>query len=59
MNQWSQVSVKMPLRIAKFGLSMIDSENLIIAGGLLMETADQDQDYSGTDKEAKTDPSYC
>lgn len=49
----------MPLRIAKFGLSMIDSENLIIAGGLLMETADQDQDYSGTDKEAKTDPSYC
>ena len=32
----------MPLRIAKFGLSMIDEENIIIAGGLLMETADQD-----------------
>ena len=30
----------MPLRIAKFGLSMIDSENIIIAGGLLMETAE-------------------
>lgn len=39
-NSWNQISIKMPLRIAKFALSMIDEENVIIVGGLLMETVE-------------------
>ena len=38
--------VKMQLSIAKFGLSMIDSENIIIVGGLLMEKLDQDHEMT-------------
>ena len=51
----------MPLRIAKFGLSIIDTENIIIAGGLLMETTEHEKVLNSEKHvfETKQDPSYC
>jgi len=33
----------MPLKIAKFGLCKLDQENMLIVGGLLIQTAEQDK----------------
>lgn len=37
---WFLIQVKMPLKIAKFGLCKLDDDNILIAGGLLIQTAE-------------------
>ena len=50
------MKIKMPLRIAKFGLCMLNQNELLIMGGLLMEAnVDQDHQPAG---EAPAEPSY-
>ena len=44
----------MPLKIAKFGLCKLDQENMLIVGGLLIQTAEQDKQEEQIDE-----PSYC
>jgi hypothetical protein len=43
----------MPIKIAKFGLCKLDPENILIVGGLLIQTAEQDK------QEQIDEPSYC
>lgn len=39
LDKWTLVNFNMPIKIAKYGLVKIDENQLIIAGGLLIDNA--------------------
>ena len=44
----------MPLKIAKFGLCNLDQDNILIVGGLLIQTMEQDNQPIQNEE-----PQYC
>ena len=39
LDKWTLLSINLPLKLAKYGLSKIDDNQIVIAGGLIVENA--------------------
>lgn len=37
LDKWTLLSVTMPIKIAKYGLSKLEENQIVIAGGLLID----------------------
>ena len=43
LDKWTNLSINMPLRLAKYGLGKIEENQIIIAGGLLIDGGNKNQ----------------
>lgn len=39
LDKWTSISISMPIKIAKYGLAKLDENQIVIAGGLLIDNS--------------------
>ncbi len=51
LDKWTMMTIKLPVKIAKYGLAKIDDSQIIIAGGLYADSSTNSATASQTTEE--------